>query len=337
VSLSGRIGNVRAALPERCAWLTDRGLLLHVGVLAALLLAQLGLSDYAILSLARVMVLAVYAVGYNILFGYTGLLSLGHAMFFAAGLYGAGLSAVHLSFGAPAAFVLGTGAGFAMSLAVGLIVLRTSGVAFMIVTLMFAQAGYLASLYFAPYTRGDEGFALSGDIRHAVLPGGLSLDLANQVVRYNLALALLAVVVFGCLALVRSGLGRVLVAIRENEERTRMLGYDTRANKLLAFVASGTVAAASGAAYALLFAYVGATFASIQYSILPLLWVLLGGAGTVLGPLVGTLLMFYLVDIASEQTSAYMLVVGVALLVLVVWFPKGLLGTLRETVAPWLP
>ena len=175
---------------------------------------------------------------------------------------------------------------------------------------------------------------LKGDIRRAVLPGGLSLDLANPVVRYNLALALLALCVLGCLALVRSPIGRVLVAIRENEERTRMLGYDTHASKLLAFVVSGTIAAAAGAAYALLFAYVGATFASIQYSILPLLWVLLGGAGTVLGPLVGTLLMFYLVDVTSGQTSAYMLVVGVALLVLVVWFPKGLLGTLRERVAP---
>jgi branched-chain amino acid transport system permease protein len=325
------------ARPQRHAWLTDRAALLHVGVLAALLLAQLVLSDYAILSLARVMVLAVYAIGYNLLFGYTGLLSLGHAMLFAAGLYGAGLSAAHLAAGAPAAFLCGIGAGLVVSLIVGLVVLRTSGVAFMIVTLMFAQAGYLTSLYFADYTRGDEGFVLRGDIRRALLPGGLSLDLTSPVVRYNLALALLAVCVLGCLALVRSPIGRVLVAIRENEERTRMLGYDTQANRLFAFVVSGTIAAAAGAAYALLFAYVGATFASIQYSILPLLWVLLGGAGTVLGPLVGTLLMFYLVDVTSGHTSAYMLVVGIALLVLVVWFPKGLLGTLRERVAPWLP
>lgn len=325
------------ARAERYAWLTDGAVLLHVGVLAALLAAQLVLSDYAVLSLARVMVLGVYAVGYNVLFGYTGLLSLGHAMLFAAGLYGAGLSAAFLGVDAPAAFLLGIGAGFVVSLAFGLVALRTSGVAFMIVTLMFAQAGYLTSLYFGEYTRGDEGFVLRGDIRHAVLPGGLSLDLANPVVRYNLALALLGVCLLGCLALVRSPLGRVLVAIRENEERTRMLGYDTQANKLLAFVVSGTIAAAAGAAYALLFAYVGATFASIQYSILPLLWVLLGGAGTVLGPVVGTLLMFYLVDVTSGYTSAYMLVVGVALLVLVVWFPKGLLGTLRERIAPWLP
>jgi branched-chain amino acid transport system permease protein len=326
-----------AAPLQRWAWLADRAVLLHAGVLGALIVAQLVLSDYAVLTLARVMVLAVYAIGYNILFGYAGLLSLGHAMFFAAGLYGAGLSAVHLSLGATAAFLFGIGAGLALSAVVGLIVLRTSGVGFMIVTLMFAQAGYLASLYFAPLTRGDEGFVLKGDIRRALLPGGLSLDLASPIVRYNLALALLAVAVLGCLALVRSPIGRVLVAIRENEERTRLLGYDTRANKLLAFVVSGTVAAAAGAAYALLFAYVGATFASIQYSILPLLWVLLGGAGTVLGPLVGTLMMFYLIDVTSGQTSAYMLVVGVALLVLVVWFPKGLLGTLREKVAPWLP
>jgi branched-chain amino acid transport system permease protein len=325
------------APPQPYAWLADRAVLLHVGALAALLLAQLVLSDYAVLSLARVMVLAVYAIGYNILFGYTGLLSLGHAMLFAAGLYGAGLSAVHLSFGAPEAFLAGIAAGFAVSVAFGLIALRTSGVAFMIVTLMFAQAGYLTSLYFADLTRGDEGFVLKGDIRRAVLPGGLSLDLASPVVRYNLALALLAGCVLSCLALVRSPIGRVLVAIRENEERTRMLGYDTHASKLLAFVLSGTVAAASGAAYALLFAYVGATFASIQYSILPLLWVLLGGAGSVLGPLIGTLLMFYLVDVTSGHTSAYMLVVGIALLVLVVWFPKGLLGTLRERLVPWLP
>jgi branched-chain amino acid transport system permease protein len=322
---------------QRYPWLADRAVLTHAGVLAALLLAQLVASEYAVLSLTRVMVLAVYAVGYNLLYGYAGLLSLGHAMFFAAGLYGAGLPAEHLALGAPAAFLAGIGAGLVLSALAGIVVLRASGVGFMIVTLMFAQAAYLTVLYLAPITRGQDGFALKGDIRRVLLPGGLSLDLTDPVVCYNLALTLLAVAVLGCLALVRSPFGRVLVAIRENEERTRLLGYDTWANKLLAFIVSGTVAAAAGAAYALLFANVGAELASIQHSILPLLWVLLGGAGTVLGPLLGTLLMFYLVDVTSGQTHAYMLVVGVALLVLIVWFPKGLLGTLRERKAPWLP
>ena len=116
-----------------------------------------------------------------------------------------------------------------------------------------------------------------------------------------------------------------------------MLGYGAYRYKLLDLVLSGTFAAAAGAAYALLFAYVGSTFASIQYSIFPLLWTLMGGVGTVAGPFLGTLLMFYLGDVSSGYTSAYLLVVGIALVVLILFFPKGVLGTLRDRWLPWLP
>ncbi len=94
--------------------------------------------------------------GYNILFGYTGLLSLGHALFFAAGMYGMSLSIQHLDWSAGPAVIAGLVAGFAMALVIGMLLLRTAGVAFMIVTLMFAQAGYLTVLYFGEWTRGDE-------------------------------------------------------------------------------------------------------------------------------------------------------------------------------------
>jgi branched-chain amino acid transport system permease protein len=164
-----------------------------------------------------------------------------------------------------------------------------------------------------------------------------TLNLTDPNTRYLVALALFTVVLFLMLALVRSGFGRVLVAIRENEERTRMLGYDTFSSRLAALVVSGTVCAAAGAAYGILFGYVGANFASVQYSILPLLWVLLGGAATTLGPLFGTVFMYYVVDIASGYTSAYMLVVGIVLILLVLFFRKGLLGTVRERWLRWLP
>ena len=95
--------------------------------------------------------------------------------------------------------------------------------------------------------------------------------------------------------------------------------------------------AAAGAAYTLLFGFAGATFASIQYSILPLLWVLLGGASTTLGPALGTLFMYYVVDVTSGYTSAYLLVVGAALIVLVLFFPKGIIGSIRDRWARWLP
>lgn len=309
---------------------------LHGAVIAVLLALNFLLPAYHHGLMARILVLATFAMGYNLTFGYGGLLSLGHAMFFAAGLYGAGLSIQHLGFGVPEAFLAALACGALLALVVGVLALRTTGVAFMIVTLMFSQAVHLAILYFSAFTGGDQGLMLRPQQRRVETVLG-TLNLTDPATRYLVALALFTVVLFLMLALVRSGFGRVLVAIRENEERTRMLGYDTFSGRLAALVVSGTVCAAAGAAYGILFGYVGANFASVQYSILPLLWVLLGGAATTLGPLFGTVFMYYVVDIASGYTSAYMLVVGVVLILLVLFFRKGLLGTVRERWLRWLP
>ncbi|WP_376702378.1 branched-chain amino acid ABC transporter permease [Mesorhizobium sp. ISC25] len=309
---------------------------LHLGVIALLFGLSFILPEYHHGLLARIMVLAVFAMGYNLLFGYVGLLSLGHAMFFSAGLYGAGLAVIHLGWSVPAAFAAGFACGALLALVIGLLALRTSGVAFMIVTMMFAQVFYLVILYLAAWTGGDQGMVVPQAMRVLVL-GGTSLDLTNPTVRYMSALGLFSIVLLISLAIVRSGYGRVLVAIRENEERTKMLGYDTFSNKLAAVVISGSICAASGAAYALLFGYVGSSFASVQYSILPLLWVLLGGAATTLGPLIGTLFMYYVIDVASGYTSAYLLIVGIALILLVLFFPRGILGSIRQRWLGWLP
>ena len=299
------------------------------GVIAALALAQFALPAYHHTNAARIMVLAIFAIGYNVAFGYAGLLSLGHAMFFAAGLYGAGMTAHFLHFPAPAAIVVGVLGGVALAFLVGLIALRTRGVSFLIVTLMFAQAVYLTTLYFNDITRGDEGFVLAEASRRLSI-GSTQLALNNPDVRYNCALLLFALCYLISIALLHSPIGRVLIAVRENEPRAQMLGYNTFGYKLLALTISGALSGVSGAAYALLFAYVGSTFASTQYSIYPLLWVLLGGAGTPIGPLIGTALMFYLVDFSSGFTSSYMIAVGLILVVLVIAFPKGIIGTIRH-------
>jgi branched-chain amino acid transport system permease protein len=239
------------------------------------------------------------------------------------------MSAHFLGFSMPLAFLFGGLCGLVLALVVGLVALRTRGVSFMIVTLMFSQAIFLTILYFNEFTRGDEGFVLAQEIRQLRL-GDTVLSLTDPAVRYNLALGLFAACYLLSIALLHSPIGRVLAALRENESRVQMLGYNTFGYRLLALTISGALSGLSGAAYALLFAYVGATFATTQYSIYALLWVLMGGVGTALGPLIGTGLMFYLVDFASEITSSYLIVVGVVLVLLVIVFPKGLIGTLQE-------
>lgn len=304
----------------------------HLGVIALLFGLQYILPAYHHASLARIMVLTCYAMGYNILFGYTGLLSLGHALFFAAGMYGLSLSIQHFGWLAVPSLIAGLAAGFFMALVIGILLLRTAGVAFMIVTLMFAQVGYLTILYFGEFTRGDEGFVIPQNLRAV-----FGIDLSDPQNRYFAALLLMSICIIITLRVVQTGFGRVLVAIRENEERTKMLGYNTQLHKLFAILLSGTMSAVAGAAYGLLFGYAGATFASVQYSIFPLLWVLLGGAGTVLGPFIGTLFMFYLIDLSSNLTTAYMLIAGFVLVVLTLFAPQGLIGEVRRRAFRWLP
>lgn len=310
----------------------QRSNLLHLGTIAVLAAAFFVLPIYHVGNLSRIMVLAVYAMGYNFLLGYTGLLSLGHALFFAAGMYGLGLSMELFDLSTAPALLMGLVTALTVSAVIGFLALRTSGVSFMIVTLMFAQAGYLTILYFGTYTRGDEGFVIQQSAR--VLFG---IDLTSDSGRYFSALVLFSICFLAVAYLVQSPFGRTLIAIRENEERARMLGYNTAAHKLKAVIISGTISGLSGAGYALLFGYAGATFATVQYSIFPLLWVLLGGAGTTIGPLIGVIFMFYLIDLSSSITSAYMLIAGLVLVLLTLFAPQGLAGEIRKRVFKWLP
>ena len=312
--------------------MVSRSNALHVGILFVLIALFFVLPAYHVGAFSRIMVLAIYAIGFNLLFGYTGLLSLGHAMFFAAGMYGFGLSMKFGGLAVPSAFGVGVIAAALLALAVSFLALRTIGVAFMIVTLMFAQTFYLVILYFGEYTRGDEGFIIQQAHRSFV-----GIDLTTETARYFTAFILFTICFLAMARLVQGPFGKRLVAIRENEERARMLGYDVGRLKLAALVVSGLYSGVAGATYAMLFGYVGASFASVHYSIFPLLWVLLGGAGTTIGPLIGVIFMFYLIDISSSFTNAYMLVAGVALVLLTLLAPQGIAGTLRKRALSWLP
>ena len=133
-------------------------------------------------------------------------------------------------------FAIGLVCAAALSAVVAVLALRTIGVAFMIVTLMFSQAAFLTALYFGEWTRGDEGFVLAQGIRRLG-----SLDLSAPLTRYYAAFALFAVALLLTMRMTQTRFGHVLIAVRENEERTRMLGYSVWAHKFWAVVISGTI------------------------------------------------------------------------------------------------
>ena len=309
---------------------------LMAGVLLLLFVLQFILPAYHHSTFSKIMVLASYAMGFNILLGYTGLMSLGHAMFFSTGMYATGISVYHFGYTGIPALGIGVLCTVLVSMLLGLVALRTSGVSFLIVTLMFGQAVFLSILYFDQFTLGQDGFTLTKELEPLVL-GNASYSYTDPTFKYNAAWILFALCLVITNILILSPIGRVLIAIRENEERTQMLGYNTYLYKLFAMTLSGALSGLAGSVHALLFSYVGATFAEIHHSIAPLLWTLLGGVGTTLGPLLGTGIMHYLIDFTSGWTSAYLLIVGAILVLLVIGAPQGLMGLVRQKRLPWLP
>ena len=309
---------------------------LMAGVLLLLFVLQFILPAYHHSTFSKIMVLASYAMGFNILLGYTGLMSLGHAMFFSTGMYATGISVYHFGYTGIPALGIGVLCTVLVSMLLGLVALRTSGVSFLIVTLMFGQAVFLSILYFDQFTLGQDGFTLTKELEPLVL-GNASYSYTDPTFKYNAAWFLFALSLVITNILILSPIGRVLIAIRENEERTQMLGYNTYLYKLFAMTLSGALSGLAGSVHALLFSYVGATFAEIHHSIAPLLWTLLGGVGTTLGPLLGTGIMHYLIDFTSGWTNAYLLIVGAILVLLVIGAPQGLMGMVRQKRLPWLP
>ena len=306
------------------------------GILMLIFLLQFILPTYHHSSVSKIMLLASYAIGYNFLLGYTGLMSLGHAMFFSSGMYSMGLGIYYLELSPLNGVIFSASFSLMVSLIFGLFALRTSGVSFLIVTLMFGQTFYLSILYFNEFTFGYDGFSLAKYLESFVIFGKEYL-FSNPDIRYNFALLLLTSYLLITTFIVLSPVGRILIAIRENESRTQLLGYNVFYYKLFALVLSGTFSGVAGAMHGLLFSYIGTTFAEIHHSISPLLWTLLGGAGTVIGPLLGTGIMYYLIDFISEITKNYLLVVGIVLILMIIWFPLGIMGSVRRKWLKWLP
>ncbi|QCP51529.1 branched-chain amino acid ABC transporter permease [Trinickia violacea] len=311
------------------------------GLLLIGLLAAPWLGAYPVFVM-KVLCFALFAAAFNLLIGYTGLLSFGHAMFLATAGYATGFAIQSMSLSPELGVVAGTAAATLLGLVVGLFAIRRQGIYFAMVTLALAQMVYFVYLQ-APFTHGEDG--LQGVARGKLFG---FLDLSSDLALYYVVLVLVVLAFLLIVRVVHSPFGQVLTAIKENEPRATSLGYDTDRFKLLAFVLSAGIAGFAGALKVLVLGFETLSDAYWTMSGLVILMTLVGGMGTLFGPLLGAALIVSLEDrmgdigtaIASatgvewfrslgESTT---IVVGLIFIACVLAFRRGIVGEIVARV-----
>ena len=272
--------------------------------------------------LMKVLCFALFACAFNLLIGFGGLLSFGHAMFLGTAGYAAAHAAKVWGFPPEFAILFGTGAAALLGVVVGLIAIRRQGIYFAMITLALAQMVFFYYLQ-AKFTGGEDGI-------QAVPRGRLFglLDLSNVWAMYGTVLAVFLGGFLLIYRVVHSPFGQVLKAIRENEARSLSLGYDADRYKMLAFVLSATLAGLAGAVKALVFQLASLTDAHWSMSGEVVLICLVGGLGTVFGPVVGALIIISMEHYLSQLGAWVTVVEGVIFVICVLTFRRGIIGEL---------
>lgn len=267
---------------------------------------------------------AIFACAFNLLLGYTGLLSFGHAAYLGLAAYSTGWLVRSAGWSPELGVLAGTALAALCGLAIGLIAIRRQGIYFAMVTLAMAQMVYFVFLQ-APFTGGEDG--LQG-VPRGKLFGLLPLD--NDITLYFVVLAVFVAVFLFIIRIVHSPYGQVLKAIRENEPRAVSLGYDVDRYKLLAFVLSTAIAGLAGSLKTMVLGFVTLTDAHWSLSGEVVLMTLLGGMGTFAGPVIGAFTIIGLQNFLADQVGAWInVIIGVTFVICVVAFRRGFVGELK--------
>ena len=280
----------------------------------------------------RVVVLGLAAMALNFLLGFTGVLSFGHAAYFGLGAYGAAMSIKYFAPSTALALVVGVVVGTVAAAAIGALIVKLRGVYFAMVTIAFGQVFYFIAFRWNSVTGGDDG--LTGWHRQPLHLGFTQIDiLGNDKAFYYLVLLLFAVSVGMMAVLLRSPLGRTLIAIRENERRARFLGIPVEQHIWLAFVISCFFASLAGALYALLSNFTDPRSFHWTLSGNFVIMAVLGGMRSFWGPLIGAAIFVVLQDYVSSHTQNWMSFIGLFFVLVVTFFPRGVLGVIKRKVA----
>jgi branched-chain amino acid transport system permease protein len=300
----------------------------HLWVAFAIMTAILAIAPMWVypVFLMKVMCFALFASAFNLLLGFGGLLSFGHAMFMGSAGYVAAHSAKVWGLPPEICVLLGTAASAVLALVVGLLAIRRQGIYFAMITLALAQMVFFFCLQ-APFTGGEDGIQ--------AVPRGKLFGLIDLEDNFNMYIFVMAIFLMGFLLIwrvIHSPFGQILKAIREHPDRTTSLGYDTDTFKLLAFVISGALAGTSGATKSLVFQLASLTDVHWSMSGEVVLMTLVGGMGTLFGPLIGAAVIVSMENYLAQLGAWVTVVQGFIFVVCVLAFRRGIIGE----IAHWI-
>ncbi len=292
--------------------------------LPVFLILPLAMGSFGITFITQVIIFAVFAMSLDLLIGYTGLMSFNHATFFGVGAYTVAIlskSAVNFW----AALFAGICVPMLLAALLGMIVLRSSGPYFLLITLAFNQMVFAAAWKWRSLTGGDDG--LSGIPRP---DPGLHISMWNQDYFYYLVLIIALFAVFITWKLVKSSFGRSLIGIRESESRMQALGYNTRLIKWLIYIIAAGLAGLAGILYVYFNGFISPLELNWTMSGLVILMVIIGGPGTLGGPIIGAAIILFLQQMISSYTEHWPLVMGIIFVLCVLYTNEGVWGLLRK-------
>jgi len=278
---------------------------------------------------SRVLVLALGAMAVNFLLGFTGVLSFGHAAWFGLGAYACGLTLKFIAASTPLGLLAGTLVGGTAGAILGALLVRRRGIYFAMVTIAFGQVFYYIAFQWSSLTGGDDG--LRGFARQPLDLKVFHVDLLhNDVAFYYFVLICFVVAVALMAFILRSPFGRTMIAIRENERRARFLGIPIELHVWIAFTLSCFFMAFAGGLYALLNNFADPRMLHYSLSGDFVIMAVMGGMRAFWGPLLGAIVFVVLQDYISSVTVNWMSFIGILIVLIVLFFPRGVLGALRQ-------
>lgn len=291
------------------------------------------LNKFWVSVIAEIMIWSLFAASVNLLFGYVGLLSFGQALYFGFGMYGVAIGVATLGLSFWPAFGLGIVASVAIALVSGIFAVRLTWHYFAIITVVFSLIFYFIAVSVKPLTGGDDGINFALPPTFSI--GGVTGSFSDANFQYFFILASVSFCFYLMHRVVRSPLGMAFVAIRDNDVRAALIGINVYQLRLIAFVMAGFLAGVSGALFAFFGRYASASYMFYHVSGEAVVWAIVGGAGTLFGPIIGTTMFIVIRELVSTHWEHHALIVGFMAILVVILAPKGLVGLWNDRLARW--